>query len=365
MENLFMVVIIAVIALSIWYNWKTHQSLQKLNQKKDEEKSLGERLDILSQHMTTNLSGVTNSVLHQLNEVTKQVNERLKESTEMTERTHRSVGERLDNAAKAVNTITGRLAKIEEANQRIFEVGKDIASLQEILRAPKLRGVLGELFLGDLLAQILPKELFTLQYSFKNDTKVDAVIHFPNQLLVPVDAKFPLENFKKVIEFSEEKQAKAARKNFYSDVKKHIDDIANKYIVQDEGTLDFALMYIPAENVYYEMIVKTEEDNSICQYAISKKVIPVSPNSFYIYLQAILMGFKGLQINKNAKEILSYISNLKTTFTKFGEDFELVGTHLNRAKNSYDNSEKRLDNFEQKLKTIEMLEKQEEKILLE
>lgn len=366
METFLLIIALVFGALLIWNIWSTRKTLLEITKKKEDETLVTERLDILSQHMTLNLNSVTENVLKQLNEVTKQVNERLKESTEVSERTHRSVGERLDNAARVVNTVTGRLAKMEEANQRIYEVGKDIASLQEILRAPKLRGILGELFLGDLLAQILPRELFSLQHTFKNATKVDAVIHFPNQLLVSVDAKFPLENFKKLIETGDPKLAKNARKTFFTDVKKHIDDIANKYILQDEGTFDFALMYIPAENVYYEIIVKMDEEDSLCQYAIDKKVIPVSPNSFYIYLQAILMGFKGLQIEKNTKEILSYLSNLKTAFDKFYEDFELVGTHLGRAKNSFDNSEKRLESFGQKLKNIETMEKtQEEHLLLE
>ncbi|MBU1992620.1 MAG: DNA recombination protein RmuC [Patescibacteria group bacterium] len=293
-----------------------------------------------------------------LESMTKQVSTSL-------DRSQRSVGERLDTAAKVVNTVNARLSKMEESNKRIHDIGKDISSLQEILRAPKLRGSLGELFLGDLLAQIFPKEHYTMQYCFKSGEKVDAVIHLRNDLMVPVDAKFPLENFKKMIEANkndDEKDATAFRKIFVTDVKKHIDAIAGKYILPSEGTFDFAIMYIPAENVYYETIVKDAEDKSISQYALAKKVIPVSPNSFYIYLQAILMGLQGLQIEKSAKEIFTNLAALRTDFGRFGEDYSLVGKHLGHAQGSFEISQKRLMKLENKLENVEQLKSPAEEI---
>lgn len=291
-------------------------------------------------------------ILQQMNAISTRVDERLKESTSLTERTHRTVGERLDNAAKAVADVKGQLAQLNEGTKRIFDIGKDISSLQEILRAPKLRGNLGELFLGDLLSQIFPKDNFTLQHRFKTGAVVDAVIHLRDGLMVPVDAKFPLENFKRVVETEDEESQKKVKKAFAGDVKKHIDDIASKYILPDERTFDFALMYVPAENVYYEMIIKDQDEKSISQYALSKRVIPVSPNSFYIYLQALIFGLQGLQIEKNAKVILANIGRLNNDFEKFGKDFELVGTHLTRAQNSYSTSEKRFNHVRDKLEVI-------------
>ncbi len=308
------------------------------------------RLDQMSQQF----SQTTQTMLQQLNAVSSILDERLKEGARINERAHRSVGERLDTAAKAVTQVTSRLSSLEESNKKIYEVGKDISSLQEILKAPKLRGNLGEFFLGDLLSQIFPKENFTLQYKFKTGAMVDAVIQLRDKMMVPVDAKFPLENFKRVIEAKDDEDTqRKAKKLFTTDVRKHIDDIAAKYILPDEGTFDFALMYVPAENVYYEVIVKDQDEKSISQYALSKRVIPVSPNSFYIYLQAILLGLRGLQIEKGAKDILTTLGRLQTDFTKFGEDFNLVGTHLGRAQNSYVSSEKRLSRFRDKLETIE------------
>lgn len=337
----------------------------KLNNKTDDS-GYHKRLDDLNQNMTNNLNNVTKNVLQQLSDVTRQVNERLKENTTTLERQHRAVGERLDTAAKAVNTVTSRLSKIEESNKKIFDVGKDISSLQELLKAPKLRGGLGELFLSDLLAQIFPRENYTTQYSFKTGDTVDAVIHVRDKHLIPVDSKFPLENFRKMYEETEEKERASFRKLFISDVKKRIDEIANKYILPDEGTFDFALMYIPAENVYYETIIKNQDDNTnLSAYAFTKKVIPVSPNTFYVYLQTILMGLKGFQIEKQASEILTSLSRLRGDFEKFGEDFVLVGKHLGHARGSYENSEKKLSRFSDKLNQVESLSSpsQQEKLL--
>ncbi|TAJ77278.1 DNA recombination protein RmuC, partial [bacterium] len=227
----------------------------------------------------------------------------------------------------------------------------DIASLQEILRAPKLRGGLGEYFLADLLGQILPPDHFSMQFAFRSGEKVDAVVKIGGSL-VPVDSKFPLENFKRMLDAVAEDEKGKARKQFASDVKKHIDVIAAKYILPDEGTYDFALMYIPAENVYYETIIKDDAgggDKSLSHYALSKKVIPVSPNSFYAYLQAIVLGLKGMKIEERAKEIIQYLSRLEGDFSRFKEEFNLVGKHLGHAQSSYQGAEKRLDQFGQKL----------------
>jgi DNA recombination protein RmuC len=169
--------------------------------------------------------------------------------------------------------------------------------------------------------------------------------------LVPVDAKFPLENFKRILETTGDEERTRAKRQFISDVKKHVDAIAAKYILPDEGTFDFALMYIPAENVYYETIIKDDapEDRSLSQYALGKHVIPVSPNSFYAYLQAIVLGLKGLKIEDRAKEIVAYLSRLQGDFQKFRDEFTLLGKHLGHAQASFQNADRRLEQFGQRL----------------
>ena len=290
------------------------------------------------------------SIQQQLGQVLGNVNERLKENAEVLHKTQQNMGERLDNAARAVGSVQKSLGGLEEANRRIYEVGKDIASLQDILRAPKLRGGLGEFFLHDLLAQILPPEHFSTQYRFRSGEKVDAVIRL-GPSLVPVDAKFPLENFKRITEAATDEDKSRAKKQFVVDVKKHIDAIAAKYILPDEGTYDFALMYIPAENVYYETIIRDEApaEKSLCHHAMSQRVIPVSPNSFYAYLQAIVLGFKGMKIEDRAKEILQYLGRLQGDFARFRDEFALLGKHVGHAQSSYQNADRRLEQFSQKL----------------
>lgn len=300
------------------------------------------------------LGQVTNQVNNQLGQISAQVNTRLADVTQQLQKSTGDLNLRLDKAATVIQDVTKNLGSLGEATKRIFEVGKDIAGLQEILRSPKLRGGLGELFLGDLLGQILPPAHFTLQHRFKSGEAVDAVIRLGSGL-VPVDAKFPLENFRRVIEVAAEEERKAAKKKFINDVKKHIDAISGKYILPDEGTFDFALMYIPAENVYYELVIKDEAidtDKGLLSYAFARRVIPVSPNSFYAYLQTILLGLKGMHIEERAQEILKSLARLSGDFDRFKGDFDLVGKHLTNVKMRYDDADKRLGKFDERLRSL-------------
>lgn len=269
------------------------------------------------------------------------------------------VGQRLDNAARVFGDVQKSLGSLDEKTLQIYEVGKDIASLQEILKAPKMRGGLGELFLESLLAQIMPsKDFYELQHCFKTGERVDAAIKIGTRL-VPVDSKFPLESFKRFVEATGDEDKKRTKKEFIKAVKTHIDDIAAKYILPDEGTYDFALMYIPAENVYYETIIKDEgfgEEKSIFMHAISKKVIPVSPNSFYAYLQVIILGMRGLKVEEKAQEVIKMLITLKGSLGKFTQDFEVIGSHIDNIKSSYERAVKSLDKFEDKLLSADSLE---------
>ena len=304
----------------------------------------------LQESMNSNMSLVN----QQLSNVTSQVNEQLKNVTSQVQTSTGQINDRMDNAAKVVGEVSKSLGALGEATKQVFDVGKDIASLQEILKAPKLRGELGEFFLGDLLSQILPKENYQLQYTFKSGARVDGIIKLENTI-VPIDSKFPLENFVKIIEGTSDEEKKAAKRKFIKDVKNRIDEIADSYILPDEGTLNFALMYVPAENVYYETIIKDSDfgdEKQIAAYAFAKRVIPVSPNSFYAYLQTILMGLRGLEISKEAKTILKHIDSLQNEFGKFSADFETVGKHLLNARNKYDEATKKAERFTDKLGSL-------------
>ena len=309
-----------------------------------------QQIDQLRLQFSQNLDNSTQSIQQQLGQLLGQVQQRLKENAEVLSQTQQHLGERLDNATRVVGSVQRSLGGLEEANQKIYEVGKNISSLQEILRAPKLRGGLGEFFLEDLLGQILPQQHFFMQHGFRSGEKVDAVVKLGDSL-VPVDAKFPLENFKRIRDAVGDEERSRAKRQFGIDVKKHIDAIASKYILPDEGTYDFALMYIPAENVYYETIIKDDspDDRSLSHYALGKHVIPVSPNSFYAYLQAIVLGLKGMKIEDRAKEIVVYLSRLQGDFIKFRDEFNLLGKHLGHAQASFQNADRKLEQFGQRL----------------
>lgn len=313
---------------------------------------LQQQLDLLRQQTGEAAQAQSRVLTDQLFRLSGELNRQMEAVGRQLQEGQKTVGDRLDNAARVVGEVQKNLGALGQASERIFEVGKDIAGLQDILRAPKLRGGLGEYFLADLLSQILPARNVGLQHSFRSRETVDAVIRLGDRL-VPVDAKFPLENFRKVVESPSEADRPALRRKFLQDVRKHVDAIAAKYIVPDEGTYDFALMYIPAENVYYECVVKDEgADAALVEYALQRRVVPVSPASFYAYLQVIAMGLRGFSIEENARRIMDDLARLRGDFEKFAGDFDLVGKHLSNAKVKHDDAGRRLERFQEKLDRV-------------
>ncbi len=277
------------------------------------------------------------------------LNQRLSEINRLLAENTGQINTRLDNAARMVSDVSRALGELSQASQQIYEIGKNIASLQEILRAPKPRGGLGELFLGNLLQEMVPNN-YELQYRFRSGVKVDAVVRLGNRL-VPIDAKFPLENFQRLLTAPDDTSRRSLRKQFLNDIKKHIDTIADKYILPDEGTFDFALMYIPAENVYYETIVAnpTEEKETILDYAFSRRVIPVSPGTIYAYLQTLILGLRGLEIDRKALAILDHLNRLQAEISRFREKFETIGSHLTNAHNRYEEAARELVRLTEKV----------------
>ncbi len=264
-----------------------------------------------------------------------------------------SLTQHLEKSQEMLNKLHTQIGQLQGASSRMLQLGADVRSLQDILKAPKLRGQLGEQSLERLLGEVLPAGSFEMQYAFASGKVVDALVKMPDYS-VPVDAKFPLPSFERMINSETDDEKARQRRSFLSDVKNRIDEIAAGYINPAEGTLDFALMYIPAENVYYETIIKYAEDKTdILKYALDKKVIPVSPNLLYAYLMTIVMGLHGLQIEKQAAQIRENLKKISAGFETFTANWDVLGKHLRNAQNQYDEGQSKLNKFTIQLDQIQ------------
>ncbi|HJY98270.1 MAG TPA: DNA recombination protein RmuC [Patescibacteria group bacterium] len=241
---------------------------------------------------------------------------------ESLQKNTQALNERLDSAARVISAVQKNLGEMSE-------VGRGIKTLQEFLQSPKLRGGLGEEVLKEMIGQTFPKNAFHLQYPFKSGAKVDAVLKTEAGLLC-IDSKFPMENFNVMLKGETEAERNAAKKQFSQDVKKHIEDISRKYILPEEGTMDFALMYIPSEAVYYEVVNIPELSN----FARRMRVYPVSPNTLYAHLQVLLLSFEGKGLEAKSREVFRILRAIQKDYGKLDENMGTLQRHLNNAFNS-------------------------------
>ncbi|HKB88166.1 MAG TPA: DNA recombination protein RmuC [Patescibacteria group bacterium] len=254
-----------------------------------------------------------------------------------------AVNERLDNAARVISQVQKNIGEFSE-------IGRGMKDLQEFLNSPKLRGNMGEQILKELLKQFLPSHAFAIQYTFKSGEKVDAIIKTSGGI-IPVDSKFPMENFRKMSGDGDEVFKKGASRDFLNDVKKHIDDISRKYILVDEGTVDYALMYIPSESIYYEII----NNASLFDYSSEKRILIVSPSTFYAYMKAILMSFEGQKIEAQAKIILSSLRSIHKDYGRVNDNLGVMQKHLTNAYNMMGNVFSSFNQLGQKIDSIQKL----------
>lgn len=253
---------------------------------------------------------------------------------------------RLEETNRVVGEVRRGLGEVDQQVRSVADMTRDLRSLQELLRSPKIRGGLGETLLADLLAQVLPREHFTLQHAFAGGERVDACLRIGGHL-VSVDAKFPMENFlrlRSADRVQEERSRLEARRGFRTDVRRHIDAIGRRYIRPGEGTYDFALMYVPAEAVYQEILAESDEGGSdLLEYALQRRVVPVSPQSFYAYLQVIVLGLRGLSIEAHAREVVERVGGVQSHLERFAEAHDLAQRHLANAQRQFDEAGRRLD----------------------
>lgn len=302
-----------------------------------------QQLEAIRGQLRDTLEGNTKIINQQLIDLTTQLQTQLHRQTGALNDTRKAMDERLDNAARVIGEVQKSMGHVHEA---LVPVGE----IRDILKAPKLRGGMGEIMLERLLEEMMPSNMYAIQYNFADGERVDAVIKIGGQM-VPIDSKFPLDKYREYLKAVTEDEKKTAKKGLISAVKKHIGDVA-KYIRPDEGTYPFAFMYIPSENIYYELFVSGESENGLWTQSANSHVFPVSSNTLYIYLQTISFGLKGMQIAEHARELLNKLEQLQKNLGDIRKNYEKIGTHLKNAQNAYDDTEKRFDKLETKFAAI-------------
>ncbi len=251
--------------------------------------------------------------------------------------------EQFKQSSQIIKEVTNNLSQLKETNKQVLNFSEQLQSLENILKNPKQRGILGEYFLESLLGQVLSPDQYKMQHKFADGEIVDAAIYIKDQI-IPIDAKFSLEKYNKMMEEKNKSHREEIERDFKNDVKKRIDETA-KYIRPQEGTADFALMFIPAEGIFYNLLIyKTGTANvntqNLIEYAFSKRVMITSPTSFFAYLQTILQGLKALKIEQSVKVIKKNIINLSKHLNTYQENMDKLGNHLGTTVNSFNNATK-------------------------
>ena len=284
------------------------------------------------------LGGIENRLDQRLTGLDERMNARLEGIDGRLLSTQQSTGQ-------TATQIVERLTKLDGAAEQMLQKAGDLARLEHVLRPPKARGGFGEILLENLLRDRLPPTAYAMQHGFKSGERVDAVITV--ERLLPIDAKFPLDNFERMAEAEDDASRALHEKAFARDLKGHIDSIADKYIKPAEGTYEFAFMYLPVEGIYYELVCG--KTGALLQHAHERRVFPVSPTTFTAYLQVIAFGLKGMEFEQNAHEVMAYLADLRKDFGRFRDDFEVLGKHVGNAQSKYAEAERRLDRLDGKL----------------
>ncbi|OGZ34240.1 MAG: hypothetical protein A2174_03495 [Candidatus Portnoybacteria bacterium RBG_13_41_18] len=295
-------------------------------------------------------SGASLLIQEQLKEIRQTLDTKMADSAKMMQdqffQSTRTIKDITDQSVKIIKDVTSQLTKLDETNRQVINFADQLQNLQDILKNPKQRGVLGEYYLETVLKNVLPPRSFQMQYAFKNGEIVDAVV-FVKDKIIPIDSKFSLENYNRIVQERDIARKEDLEKQFKVDLKNRIDE-TSKYIRPNEGTMDFAFMFIPAEGVYYDLLINQVgaikvSTRDLIEYAFKEKhVIIVSPTSFLAYLQTVLQGLRALQIEESAKEIRKRVEMLGKHLLNFDEYMKKLGGHLGTTVNIYNTAYKEL-----------------------
>lgn len=351
--SILLVLVLATVAFLV-------TRISKPREDNGEIKSLKEQLALLSQQQENKIDKTRqelDQLLRQQNEIlTKQLNENQKSLQSQFSLSQKDKEETNKLTSQILREVTEKLTKVEDTNKQVVGFAEQLQSLENILKNPKQRGILGEYFLETVLKNVLPPKSYQMQYKFKDGEIVDAVV-FVKDKIIPIDSKFSLENYNRILEEKDPTNREKLEKLFKVDLKNRIEE-ASKYIRPNEGTMDFAFMFIPSEGIYYDLLINQVgavkvNTRDLIQYAFAEKnVIIVSPTSFLAYLQTVLQGLRALQIEESAKTILENVTKLKQHLQAYEENFNKIGRNLGTTVNSYNSAFKELKKVDKDILNI-------------
>src|ERR1700675_677881 len=344
--------VILVAILVLWLAFQNLQSRQKSGAIESQMNELRRDFQTIATSQassTGQLEAIAKSVSQRLDSVTPALQDAIKNSAQitgqMTSDAQTKMANELKNTRDQISQIQRQLGEVQQAGKQMSQTAQ---TLEGILGGAKSRGSLGEVTLERLLEDSLPSAQYATQYRFSSGEAVDAVIKLRDEKLMAIDSKFPLDAYRRISTEGDE-----ARRAFATAVKGHVDAITKKYIVPDEGTLDVALMFVPSESVYYELLMTEDgKGQPLDAYCRSKQIIAVSPNTLYAHLCVIAMGLRGMQMEENASQLLESLSGMEKQMEKFADKFETLGTHLKNAQQSYSESDKLFERAQNTLETM-------------
>ncbi len=352
MNGLLIATVFLVAVLVIWLALQTLQSRQKSGALESQMNELRRDLQTIATSQassTGQLEAIAKSVAQRLDSVAPALQEAIKNSAQitgqMTSDAQTKMAGELKNTRDQISQIQLQLGEVQQAGKQMSQTAQ---TLEGILGGAKSRGSLGEVTLERLLEDSLPSAQYAIQYHFSSGESADAVIKLRDKKLMAIDSKFPLDAYRRISTEGDE-----ARRAFATAVKGHADAINKRYIVPDEGTLDLALMFVPSESVYYELLMTEDSKGQpLDAYCRDKHVVAVSPNTLYAHLHVIAMGLRGMQMEENAKRLLESLSGMEKQLEKFTDKFGTLGTHLKNAQQSYSESDKLFERAQNTLETM-------------
>ena len=293
---------------------------------------------------------LSEAIENRLGSFERTIDERIKASQAALGQNIGTMQQQSAESAMLLKSVGENLGKVFEASKKIEKLAGDVTRLEDLLKPPKIRGLLGEAFLEEALRQVLPPGSWEMQKRYADGEVVDAAVKL-GERFVPIDSKFPYESYRRALDCSDEAERRRLIRQLRAGTKKQADEIARKYIRAAEGTFEFALMYLPAEALYAEIVGEGDDEN-VAEYALARHVIPVSPTLLYAYLFTVAQGLRGLEIEKRAHLVVEELARLKRGIDKIEEPFGKLGSHLSNAQKQYEETTRQLSRFAERLREI-------------